>query len=195
MRLVWALGVVVLVIAACSSDATEPTAATTTAPTTSTTSSVAPSTPAPPTTTTTSTTTTTIPAAFSGDRSFALQPGPEDWASTFVDPGAVVFHDGQWHMFYNGIERWPAHVKVGYATSEDGRRWVKQADEPVFVTDAIEYAGVSAFMSDVEVLDDGTWAMWFYTVQSGNSFATGVVGRATAPGPTGPWTPDPGPAR
>jgi hypothetical protein len=181
---------IALVATACGSDeAVTTTSSTTTSPATATTSS----------TTTTSTTTTTTtepppPTPFSDGASFALQGGPEEWSKQFVDPGAVVFHDGEWHMFYNGIERWPAHVKVGYATSPDGIRWTKQSPEPVFMTSDIPYAGVSAFMSDAEVLDDGTWAMWFYTVDSANSFATGEIGRLTAPGPLGPWVADPEPA-
>ena len=188
----------VLVLGACGDDdaATATSDATTTSvtPTAPTTTS---STAAPTTSTTSTTSTTTLPpppVPFTDGGSFALQAGPADWESTFIDPGAVVFHDGLWHMFCNGIERWPTHVKVGYATSPDAMRWTKQTDDPVFVTSDIPYAGVSAFMSDAEVLDDGTWAMWFYTVQSGNTFATGEVGRLTAPGPLGPWRADPEPA-
>lgn len=192
-----------LVVSACGGDDA---GSTTTSPvdtsspvTTSTTTSVPPATTttAASTTTNPATTTTTAPAPptpFTDAASFALQAGPDEWSSTFIDPGAVVFHEGEWHMFYNGIDQWPAHVNVGYATSPDGVDWTKQATDPVFETSAIPYAGISAFMSDVEVLDDGTWAMWFYTVESANTFATGEVGRLTAPGPFGPWVADPEPA-
>ena len=198
-RLPTLLAALALVLVACGDDSSATSAPPTTQATTTT---VAPSTVAPTTTAATTTTTTMAPTttteppppvAFDDDFSFALQSGPNEWENQFIDPGAVVFHDGLWHMFYNGIDRWPAHVKVGYATSPDGVDWTKQTDEPVFSTDQIPYAGISAFMSTAAVLDDGTWAVWFYTVQSGNSFSTGVVGRMTAPGPLGPWTADPEP--
>lgn len=184
-RAATALVVLTLVAAACGSDERS-------ADTSSTTTTAAPVTTTTSTSTTTTSTTTTLPPAtpFPARPSFSLQPGPADWESTYIDPGAIVQHDGEWHMFYNGIDSWPAPVKVGYATSPDGLTWTKQATEPVFVTSEIPYAAVSAFMSDAEVLDDGTWAIWFFTVESSLNFNRGVIGRITAPGPMGPWTPD-----
>jgi hypothetical protein len=41
----------------------------------------------------------------------------------------------------------------------------------------------------VWVEDDGTWVMYFFTWDAAGYVAPGKIGRATAPAPTGPWTP------
>lgn len=112
------------------------------------------------------------------------------WDGTFTDPGAVMYHEGKFHMFRNGFKAWPATVQVGYVTSTDGYSWVKQDSEPVFTTAQVPYAGVAALASSVVVRDDGTWIMYFYTWEKSFQPFTGAIGRATAPGPNGPWTPD-----
>ena len=83
-------------------------------------------------------------------------------------------------MFYNGISGWPAHVQVGYATSEDGLNWTRMSDEPVFTGEGIDYTGVSIFVSSAIVLEDGIWALYFYTIDTGNFSGPGKIGRATA---------------
>ena len=122
-----------------------------------------------------------------------LPPGAYSWESTFIDPGGVVFQDGQFHMFYNGLSGWPRHVKVGYATSDDGLNWTRMSDTPVFTGEGIEYTGISVFISSANVLDDGTWALYFYTIDTGNFSGPGKIGRATADSPLGPFVADPEP--
>lgn len=117
-----------------------------------------------------------------------------DWDSRFTDPGAVVYHDGQFHMFRNGFKGWPASVEIGYVTSDDGTTWTKSDDEPVMMSKDVAYAKIAALASSVLVESDGTWVMYFYTWNDRNGpFASGAIGRATAPAPTGPWTPDAAP--
>ena len=190
--LVFLIASILLATGCGGSDETADSTTTTSAATTTTTTGATTST----TTTPTTTTTTTVPerALFDDSYTTALFAGPASWDRLFIDPGGVVVHDDQWHRFYNGIDSWPSHVSVGYATSPDGLKWTKKSDEPLFVTDEADYTGISAFLSHAEVLDDGTWAVWFYSVERQNNFATGVVGRATAPTATGPWTIDPAPA-
>ena len=53
------------------------------------------------------------------------------WDNIYIDPGAMVFYDGLFHMFFNGINGFPAPVGVGYATSPDGYHWTRQVMEPV----------------------------------------------------------------
>ncbi|MEZ4671206.1 MAG: hypothetical protein R3E39_25145 [Anaerolineae bacterium] len=114
-----------------------------------------------------------------------------DWDSRYTDPGAVVYHDGQFHMFRNGFKDWPASVEIGYVTSDDGVSWTKVGDEPIMMTKDVSYAKIAALASSVLVRDDGTWVMYFYTWNDRNGpFAKGAIGRATAPAPSGPWTPD-----
>ncbi|MBA3874427.1 MAG: hypothetical protein H0X30_35305, partial [Anaerolineae bacterium] len=117
-----------------------------------------------------------------------------DWDYQYTDPGAVIYHDGKFHMFRNGFNGWPASVQIGYATSDDGLKWTEVSPDPAMMTKDVPYAKVAALASDVVVQDDGTWVMYFYTwnTLSGSS-ADGAIGRATAKDPSGPWTPDAAP--
>lgn len=111
-----------------------------------------------------------------------------DWDTKYVNPGAMLFHDGQFHMFRNGFISWPGVISVGYMTSDDGRTWQAVQDEPVFTSEQIPYVINGAAVSSVYVAGDGTWVLYFHTLDSPSS-----IGRATAPDPTGPWTADPEP--
>lgn len=118
------------------------------------------------------------------------------WDSFFRDPGAVVYHAGQFHMFYNGIDGFPRPVGVGYATSPDGISWTIQAQEPVFsLVDSHVglYNGPNLFVTSALVEDDGTWVLYYYNIQGGDFEGKQTIGRATAPQPTGPWVADPKP--
>ena len=80
----------------------------------------------------------------------AIAAGPDGtWDSLSVGRPSVIFHDGQFKMWYDGRKDFPrgAPVKgiptsstscrsVGYATSEDGFRWVRHHENPVFGHDA-----------------------------------------------------------
>ncbi len=119
--------------------------------------------------------------------------GPRgEWDGRYTDPGAVTYHDGQFYMFRNGFQSWPASVQVGYLTSDDGINWTEVTEEPVFTTDEVDYAGTAMLASSAEVRDDGTWALYFYTWER-PAFrgAGGAIGLATADDPLGPWTPLP----
>jgi predicted GH43/DUF377 family glycosyl hydrolase len=114
-----------------------------------------------------------------------------DWDGIYTDPGAVLYHDGRFHMFRNGFNGWPASVQIGYLTSEDGVNWTEATEDPVLKTEAVPYAGVAALASSALVEDDGTWVLYFYTWEKGSPVnSPGAIGRATADSPLGPWTPD-----
>jgi predicted GH43/DUF377 family glycosyl hydrolase len=118
------------------------------------------------------------------------------WNETYTDPGAVLYADGQFHMFYNGFNGWPASVQIGYATSPNGSEWTKQGNDPVLKTSQVPYAKVAALASSALVAPDGTWVLYFYTWNTFSGLLNkgmGEIGRATAPKPTGPWTADPQP--
>lgn len=119
----------------------------------------------------------------------------DDWDNRYTDPGAVMYHDGLFHMFRNGFQAWPASVQVGYLTSPDGLTWTEVTEDPVLTTDEVPYAGLAALASSALVEEDGTWVLYFYTWEPGASTQTtaGRIGRATAATPEGPWTPDPDP--
>ncbi|NUM44522.1 MAG: hypothetical protein HUU38_07420 [Anaerolineales bacterium] len=145
---------------------------------------------------------TMVPAFFTlfGEAPIVAKGAAGAWDDRYTDPGAVVFHDGQFHMFRNGFQNWPASVQIGYVTSPDGFTWTEQGDDPVLYTDDIVYAGVAALASSALVEEDGTWVLYFYTWDGRTYPTSGGIGRATAPSPAGPWTPDaelvlrPGPA-
>ena len=107
----------------------------------------------------------------------------------YTDPGGTIYHDGQFHMFHNAFTGWPAAVRVMYSVSDDGINWTLAQEEPIFEGNDLDYAGVAALASSVIVLEDGTWAMYFYTW---NDYAWPIsassIGLATAPSPFGPWT-------
>lgn len=128
-----------------------------------------------------------VPAVPRGER-------PVDWDSPYTDPGAVLYHDGQFHMLRNGFKGWPASVQVGYLTSEDGLTWTEVTPDPVLRTDDVPFAEVAALASSALVEEDGTWVLYFYTWNT-RSGADGMseIGRATADNPLGPWTVDPEP--
>jgi predicted GH43/DUF377 family glycosyl hydrolase len=116
-----------------------------------------------------------------------------EWDGRYTDPGAVVYADGQFHMFRNGFQAWPAEVSVGYVTSADGLTWTEPSEDPVLDSEDVPYAGLAALASSVLVEPDGTWVLYFYTWESSAFNAAARIGRATAPAPTGPWTVDPEP--
>lgn len=110
----------------------------------------------------------------------------------YINPGAVLFHEGQFHMFFNSFSNWPGLVQIGYLTSTDGLTWQPGQAEPVFTSADVPFAQPGADVSSVVVADDGTWVAYFHTINS-KATETGVIGRATAPSPSGPWTVDPEP--
>jgi predicted GH43/DUF377 family glycosyl hydrolase len=125
------------------------------------------------------------------DEPIVEQGSANEWDVPYTDPGAVFFHDGLFHMFRNGFKGWPASVQIGYLTSEDGVNWTEVSEDPVMRTLDVPYAGIAALASDVMVLEDGTWVLYFYTWETRDgSLSPGAIGRATAPAPTGPWTAD-----
>ncbi len=110
-----------------------------------------------------------------------------EWDGRYTDPGAVLYHDGQFHMFRNGFQGWPASVQVGYLTSPDGMTWTEVTEEPVLRSDDVPFTDLAALASSALVMDDGTWVLYFYTWNRSNPPAA-EIGRATADNPQGPWT-------
>ncbi len=119
--------------------------------------------------------------------------GPENsWFADNVEPGAVIFYEGRFHLFFNGFADWPAKVAVGYAVSADGVNWELVSEQPILDSAQETFEGFTFFVSSVVVAEDGTWMLYTYTLDEGRDGAKGAIGRATAPGPAGPWTLDPG---
>ncbi|MDJ0955018.1 MAG: hypothetical protein QNJ81_15170 [Acidimicrobiia bacterium] len=208
MRSISMLAALALVMAACSGD--EPAETTTTAaPATTVTTAPATTTTAPPpettvaTTTTTTTTAAPVPttlAAFAGPVAFdlvvkdettpALPPTESGWDASFSYSPWVLHHEGRFHMFYTG---WRVDVAIGYASSDDGLTFTRSEANPVLeIEEDIGGRTHHAEAPVVYVAEDGTWVMYYGLLQ-GKRFPAASIHRATAPGPEGPWTPDPGP--
>ena len=117
-----------------------------------------------------------------------------EWDGKYIDPGAVIYHEGQFHMLRNGFPNWPAATGIDYWVSDDGMIWEQVSEEPLLASKDIEYAPLAALASSLIVEDDGTWVLYFYTwnKQPGTPQG-GEIGRATAPAPEGPWTHDEAP--
>jgi predicted GH43/DUF377 family glycosyl hydrolase len=108
----------------------------------------------------------------------------------YVNPGAIIEHDGVLHMFANVFTAWPGLVQVPHLTSTDGTSWALASADPVLTTDQIPFGTTGGDVSTGFVTDDGTWVLIFETVSTVEPW---VLGRATAPSPEGPWTIDPEP--
>jgi predicted GH43/DUF377 family glycosyl hydrolase len=118
------------------------------------------------------------------------------WDAIYIDPGGMLFQDGLFHMFFNGINGFPAAVGVGYATSTDGYNWIRQGNEPVLRASQLKgtnLIGSNLFVTSALVEENGTWVLYFYTLSGSTFNGPGDIGRATAPSPTGPWTIHPEP--
>jgi hypothetical protein len=115
-----------------------------------------------------------------------------NWDNTYIDPGATFFYQGQFHMFFNGINGFPRPVGVGYATSTDGYHWTRQVTQPVLSALNLdpkgEFHGQNLFVTSGLVMEDGTWVLYYFMMNGGTFTGPQSIGRATAPAPTGPWT-------
>jgi predicted GH43/DUF377 family glycosyl hydrolase len=110
------------------------------------------------------------------------------WSRSLHNSGAVIFHNGQFHMFRNGYPALPGNAVIGYATSPDGVHWNHYEDNPVMRTEDVPYAPQMIMASSVHVESDGKWVMYFLIWDTQQ--VPGAIGRATASSPTGPWIPD-----
>lgn len=116
-----------------------------------------------------------------------------EWDGRYTDPGAVVYHDGLFHMFRNGFKGWPASVEIGYLTSEDGFTWTEMSPDPVLYSKDVTLTKLAALASSA-LVEDGTWILYAYTWNTPNGRnGDGAIIRATASDPLGPWTIDDAP--
>lgn len=108
--------------------------------------------------------------------------------STYNEPGAVIYHDGQYHLFMNGYAGFPANTGIGYRISDDGVNYEWASDEPLFSRDDVIGNQVAIAVTDVLILEDGAWVLYFYNFNSSAwPRVRGTIGRATAETPLGEW--------
>jgi len=130
-----------------------------------------------------------------GDTPIVSKGQPGTWDDRFTDPGAVIYHEGMFHMFRNGFRGFPAESEVGYVTSSDGYTWTKQGEDPIIETKDVPYAKIAMYASSV-LWQDGCWELYFYTWDSRAFPSSSVIGRITqcVAGPAlTEWLPDPEP--
>jgi predicted GH43/DUF377 family glycosyl hydrolase len=116
----------------------------------------------------------------------------QPWFAGVVEPGAILYHNGQFHLFFNGFTGWPSKVAVGYAVSQDGQTWTLPSDPPILDSATETFDGYTFFASSALVEED-KWTLFLYTLAEGRDGAPGMILRATAPDPAGKWTLDPEP--
>ena len=80
--------------------------------------------------------------------------------------GAVIYHEGQFHMFFNAIQGgWPPDdIAIGYMTSPDGLNWELAAEEPVLFGSQAPFDIHTIYAGSVVVDLDGTWQLYFHTI-------------------------------
>jgi hypothetical protein len=116
--------------------------------------------------------------------------GLEDgWDSSLVFPGAVLYHDGLYHMFYNGLKfnRGLEGGGIGYAISVNGKDFFRIADDPILNWD--DTVGEDLWINVYSALidDDGTWTLYLATQARNITEELPRIYRATAEAPNGPW--------
>jgi hypothetical protein len=64
-----------------------------------------------------------------------LDLGPASgWDGKYVRPGGVIFDGEIYHMWYRGFHGTSTDWNTGYATSTDGKNWIKHPNNPVLRT-------------------------------------------------------------
>jgi predicted GH43/DUF377 family glycosyl hydrolase len=104
----------------------------------------------------------------------------------YLNGGAIIYHDGQYHMFSNFFNSWPGRTVTYYHASPDGQTWTRTDEEPLFTMSDVPISATGALVLTGLVQPDGTWVLYYHTFTAATS--PGYIGRITAPAPTGPWT-------
>ncbi len=109
----------------------------------------------------------------------------------FFNPSAAILADGTYHLYGFAVA-----TNTGQAmqlVSTDGTSWTVGPDpdwQPL--GEALGLAPPGPITTTLLVADDGTWVAYGWGFLPGANPAPTVGWRATAPGPDGPWTSDPG---
>jgi len=106
--------------------------------------------------------------------------GPEEWEDTYIGPGSVIFHEGEYHMWYSAghfPDAGNEDFKIGHATSSDGINWTKDKN-PVLGTGVVgEWDSRGVFAPSVLLRDD-VFHMWFTGYSGDGIFQS--IGHATS---------------
>lgn len=91
-----------------------------------------------------------------------LSPGsPGSWDDLAVHPGAVMYEDSMYYMFYSGWSDPWGSWDIGYAFSSDGINWVKHPTPVIYGTSGMEYQ-----IGPSSILKMGTTYYLYYYMRS-----------------------------
>jgi hypothetical protein len=114
-----------------------------------------------------------------------------DVADEWVLPAALTFADGAYHLWGVAFDQGDDPSHGYYASSADGMAWTVAADNPLTGID-LDLSPPGPVPGSVLLEPDGSWVMYFWGIPA-PADRGGVLFRATAPAPGGPWTADPEP--
>jgi len=95
---------------------------------------------------------------------------PGDWDSRFSgasSPSGLLLHDGTYYLYYGGADglrstdQGPRHRAIGVATSPDGVRFTKYAQNPVMTHLPTEWEEEGANSAAMALDDDGRFVMFY----------------------------------
>ncbi len=113
------------------------------------------------------------------------QGAPGSWDAEAIFSSYVTFHDGLYHMYYNGISSPDLEtMAIGYATSVDGQSFTRHAANPILTGDESGFDARRVGYG-VPLLEGDAWTL-YYNAGSGTSPGK-TIGRATSSDPAGPW--------
>ena len=107
--------------------------------------------------------------SWSPEGTVALEAAREGWEAGSIDAPCVVRDGDAWRMYYTGGDG----AGIGLATSDDGKRWVRHADNPV-LSPAQAWESEGGVTHASVLPDDDGWVMWY----AGGEGAG--IGRATS---------------
>jgi predicted GH43/DUF377 family glycosyl hydrolase len=102
-----------------------------------------------------------------------LFPGPTgSWDDLSVHPGAIIYDNGEYKMFYCGWSYTDGPWHIGLATSVDGINWVKYPNPVIYASDGWEYQLATSSVIKIEDV--------YYLYYTGRNLPVLKIGLATS---------------
>jgi predicted GH43/DUF377 family glycosyl hydrolase len=108
----------------------------------------------------------------------------------YVNPGAILPHDGKLHMFANVFSAFPGAIEIVHLSSPDGRSWTPQKPIPTLMSGTVPVDDGGIDVTSGFVDSTGEWVLLYSKV---TNLEPWTITRLTAHGPDGPWVSDPSP--
>jgi hypothetical protein len=144
------------------------------------------STPAPPTPPTGPTATPGPLFSLVGDAPIITRVSA-DWEGDFIYPAGMIYHEGLFYFFR--VSSQFEGQTIGYHTSPDLETWTPGPNNPLIDSSDLPSPNQQFLPWSILIDADGTWLMYFWRWNRNDSRGA-WIGRATAPGPEGPWIVD-----